>query len=149
MRHQAARAASLLLVLVLGCSRDAAEPTGATVKPVATVAQLMDAIVIPSSQSLFDAVVYSNGALVQSPKTDEDWHRVEMQAIAVAEAGNLLMLPPRPKDGGEWMTLSRAMTDAAARASEAARAQDVGRLLMAGGELYETCTACHAKYVPR
>ena len=57
--------------------------------------QLMDAIIIPSSQRVFDAVVYVNGQLEQSPKSDDDWFQIQMSALAVAEAGNLLMLPPR------------------------------------------------------
>jgi hypothetical protein len=32
----------------------------------------MDGIVIPSSQALFDAIVYSNGELIAAPKTDDD-----------------------------------------------------------------------------
>jgi hypothetical protein len=106
----------------------------------------MDAIIIPGSQAVFDAVVYSNGELVQAPKTDDDWFRIRMQALAVAEAGNLLLMPPRSKDG-EWDALSQAMTERAAVVANAAEAKSVDQLLAAGGELYTTCTACHAKYL--
>ena len=81
-------------------------------RAVASVDQLMDAIIIPSSQRVFDAVVYVNGQLEQSPKSDDDWFQIQMSALAVAEAGNLLMLPPRAKDGGEWR-LSRARSPTA------------------------------------
>jgi hypothetical protein len=148
MRHLAFLSISLLVIASVACDRHVAD-TPPTLRPVATVAQLMDAIVIPSSQALFDAVVYSNGEVVQSPKTDDDWHRLQMQAIAVAEAGNLLMLPPRARDDREWAALSRAMVDAAARTAEAAAAKSRDRLLTTSGALYDTCTACHRRYVPR
>jgi hypothetical protein len=59
----------------------------AAFKPVATVDEVMDAIIIPSSQAIFDAVVYSNGQLVSSPQTDDDWFNLRIHAIGVAEAG--------------------------------------------------------------
>ena len=117
-------------------------------RPVATVDQIMDAIVIPASQAVFDAVIYDNGALVQAPANDDDWFRLQMQALAVAEAGNLLQLPPRAKDNGDWASMSRALTDAAVAVGQAAEAKNVDELLRTGGAMYTTCTACHRKYVP-
>ncbi|HEY6508125.1 MAG TPA: hypothetical protein VIY56_08920, partial [Vicinamibacterales bacterium] len=93
-------------------------------RPVASVDQVMDGIIIPASQRVFDAVVYVNGELEQAPKNDDDWFNVQMQALAIAEAGNLLMMPPRAKDAGEWMTLSRALTDSAYRVAQAAEAKN-------------------------
>jgi hypothetical protein len=117
-----------------------------TFKPVATVDQIMDAIVIPSSQALFDSVVYVNGELTQSPKTDDDWFSLRMQAIAVAEAGNLLVMPPRARDA-DWIALANALTDAAMRVEQAADAKSVELMLQTGGELYTACTNCHEKYL--
>jgi hypothetical protein len=145
--------------VVLGCA--AAACGGATpadsvpaaggpavpLRAVASVDQLMDAIIIPSSQHVFDAVVYVNGQLEQSPKSDDDWFRIQMSALAVAEAGNLLMLPPRAKDGGEWLTFSRALTDSAYRVAQAAEAKNLDLVLQTGGEMYNACTACHEKYL--
>ena len=116
-------------------------------RSVATVDELMEGIVIPGSETIFDAVVYSNGELVQSPKTDDDWHHVQVQALAVAEAGNLLMMAPRARDAGEWMTFSRDMTDRAEAVAKAAADKNAERLLAVGGELYASCTACHRKYL--
>jgi hypothetical protein len=144
----AALAAGWLLG-VTACTRLAttAGDGSALIRPVATVDQVMDAIVIPSSQALFDAVVYVNGELTQSPKTDDDWFRLRMQALAVAEAGNLLLMPPRVKDSGDWVTFSHAMTEAAVRVEQAADAKNVDLMLQTGGELYAACTACHEKYL--
>src|SRR5688500_16860447 len=78
--------------LSAGCSP---APQAAAYQPVGTVDHVMDAIVIPSSDAIFDAVIYENGELVRAPKVDDDWFRVQMHAVAVAEAGNLLLMPPR------------------------------------------------------
>ena len=117
-------------------------------QPVASIDHIMDAIVIPSSQAIFDAVVYENGELVQTPKVDDDWFRLQMHALAVAEAGNLLMMPGRAKDEGDWITFSRAMTETAVTVAKAAESEDVDRVLQTGSELYRTCVRCHEKYMP-
>ena len=130
----------------MSCSPGAAQ-SAAPYRAVASVDEVMDGIVIPASQTIFDAVVYSNGELVQSPKTDDDWFRLRVSAMAVAESGNLLMMPPRAKDAGEWATFSRAMTDAAVKVAAAAEAKDVEAILATGSAVYNACTACHEKYV--
>ena len=117
-------------------------------KPVATVDEVMDAIVVPSSQAIFDAVVYSNGELVEAPQTDNDWATLRIHALGVAEAGNLLMMGSRAKDGGDWMKMSGDMNDQAMAVAAATEKKDLDALLKAGGEMYNTCTACHEKYVP-
>ena len=149
-------AASLLFVSALGaqCSRGGETQQAATVdgqpqfKPVATIDEVMDAIVIPSSQAIFDAVVYSNGELVASPQSDDDWFNLRIHALGVAEAGNLLMMSPRARDGGDWMTMSRDLNDKAMVVAAAAEKKDMDALLKAGGEMYNACTACHEKYIP-
>jgi hypothetical protein len=116
-------------------------------RPVASVDQVMDSIIIPSSQAIFDAVVYDNGQLVQEPKSDDDWYQLRMRALAVAEAGNLLLMPPRLKKEAEWVKWSHALTDAGVRAEQAADARNVDLLLKTGGEIYAACTGCHSKYL--
>jgi hypothetical protein len=151
MRVRLAAAAPLLAagLLLWGCDRAGGQPGGSTpYNPVATVDDIMEAIVIPSSQAVFDAVVYSNGELVQAPRNDEDWSALRIHALGVAEAGNLLMMPPRARDG-DWTTLARALNERAIAAADAARTKDVDALLAAGGELYNVCAACHEKYIPQ
>jgi hypothetical protein len=123
-------------------------PDATAYRPVATVDEVMDAIIIPASETVFDAVVYENGVLVQSPKTDDDWFRVRMDALAVAEAGNLLMMPGRAKDAGDWIKFARAMIDSAETVARAADSKDVDRVLQTGGEMYRACAGCHQKYLP-
>ena len=141
-------AASLLLAATLTaqCNR-ASEGQPPPFKPVATVDEVMDAIVIPSSQAIFDAVVYDNGQLVAAPESDDDWFSLRIHAMGVAEAGNLLMMAPRARDTAEWMTMSGALTDSAMAVAKAAEAKDLDALLKTGGEMYNACTACHEKYI--
>jgi hypothetical protein len=116
--------------------------------PVATTREIMDGIVIPDSQAIFNAVAYENAQL-RAPKGDDEWSRLKMQALAVAEAGNLLIMPPRSKDNRDWVRLSRLMTTTAAAVAKAADSKDPDAVLLAGGDLYESCTACHSKYLPQ
>lgn len=146
--YTSARSAIAVGAAVIVTQCGGADPPPASYRPVATIDQVMDAIVIPSSQAIFDAVVYDNGVLVQSPKVDDDWFALQMHALAVAEAGNLLLMPGRVKDTGDWQTMAHAMTDAAVKVGKAAEAKDVDGLLTTGGEMYSACVGCHRKYLP-
>jgi cytochrome c556 len=137
-----------VVLLMAGCGRSAGDG-GSSFTPVATTKEIMDGIVVPDSQAVFDAILYENGTLTRVPKGDDEWNRLRLRALAVAEAGNLLQMPPRARDDGDWMTLSRAMTTKAAAVAKATESTDPDAVLLAGGELYDTCTACHGKYLPR
>jgi hypothetical protein len=114
---------------------------------VATNDQLMDSIIIPNSQAIWDSVVYTNGELVASPKTDDDWYNLQMNGYALAEAGNLLKIPPRAREDAEWNQWATEMTAKARDVIRAAEAKDITALLTAGGEVYNNCTDCHRMYV--
>ena len=138
-------AACLVALLVGGCSQPHNTPQ---FTPIATVDQVMDAIIIPSSQAIFDSVVYENGELVTAPKTDDDWFALQMHGFAVAEAGNLLLIPPRAKEAEDWAMFSKGLTDAAVEVTKAAEAKDLERMLKTGSDLYRACVNCHEKYLP-
>jgi hypothetical protein len=128
-------------------SEPAPGETGPTFKTVATTDQLMDAIIIPNAQAIWDAVVYQNGELVTAPTTEDDWYNLQMNAYAVAEAGNLLKIGQRAKDNGDWMKFSTELTDRGMEAVRAAEKKDLQGLLAAGGSVYNVCTDCHRQYV--
>ena len=86
------------------------------IKPIATVLEIMKTMTIPFSNAVFEA-----GG--DAPKDDKSWETVRSQAIALAEAGNLLMLGSRAKDHAAWLKFSRAQVDAAEAAGKAAAAQ--------------------------
>src|SRR5213082_2296293 len=82
-----------LLLFAVGLVAQTAKPAAprprivapqSTYKPTATVKDLMDFIVIPSSEALFNAVsstTAANGAIEEkAPKTDADWAAVRQRA---------------------------------------------------------------------
>ena len=134
------------LVATLGCE---AAPKPPPFSPSADVRQLMAAILEPAADVYWDAVGTiedSAGVTALYPRTAEQWTAVRNSAYVVAEAGNLLMMPPRARDQGEWMRLSLAMIETGKRAIKAAEARDTAAVFNVGAELYDTCTACHSRY---
>jgi hypothetical protein len=144
------RSAASLTVVVLaslgiGCSGPAPPP----MRHVADVKQLMQSIVEPAADAYWDGVgtiIDQSGTTEIRPETTEDWDALVNHAFVIAESGNLLMLGPRVKDGGDWMQLSRAMVDVGEKAVRAAQSRNPQAVFDVGGEVYEVCTNCHAKY---
>ena len=119
-------------------------------KPVADTKLLMQAVVDPSADELWDAVrtiVDREGTHEIRPKSNEEWTAARNHAVALAESGNLLMMVPRAKDGDEWMKRSRELIDQAERAIKAADAKNADELFTVGGDIYEACSNCHQKYL--
>ena len=120
-------------------------------KPIVDTGSLMESFIEPSA----DVIWLSVGTIVSAageehirPKTEEEWTKVKNAAIAVSEAGNLLMMEPRARDADEWMRLSKAMVDTGAEAIKAAEAKDPDAMFEAGAQIYAVCSNCHAKYDP-
>jgi hypothetical protein len=131
-----------------GCSSKAAQEP--PFKPVADVKQLMQAAVDPSADAIWEAsgsIITAAGEEHRHPKNDEEWTAVRNSAIVLTEAGNLLMMVPRAKDGDQWMKRSQEMIDQGVRAWKAAEAKNVDQLFTVGGDLYETCSQCHQQYM--
>lgn len=119
-------------------------------RPVVDTKLLMQAVVDPAADALWDAtgwIITAEGIEQRKPKDEEAWTVVRNQAVALTEAGNLLMMAPRAKDGGEWMKRAEEMIGQGEAAMRAAEAKDWDRLFTVGGDVYEACTNCHQKYV--
>ena len=123
-------------VLVVVAATAAQSPT---IKPVASVGQLHEAMINPSSDAIFDV-----GR--SAPETEAEWTAVRNGAVILAESSNLLMLEGRAADNGPWMEMSREMLDAAAMALAAAETEDLDGVIEAGGRIVEVCEACHEPY---
>lgn len=116
---------------------------------VADVKQLMRSVTEPAADLYWDGVgtvIDATGTTEIKPETTEDWDALVNSAFVIAESGNLLMLGPRPRDGGEWMQMSRALVDVGEKAIRAAEAHDTQAVFDVGAEVYDVCTNCHAKY---
>jgi hypothetical protein len=73
-------------------------PTAASYRLTATIQDLMDGIVDPSADVLWDSVAYianMKGIEDRQPRTDEEWKTVRYSAITLIEAANLLSMPGR------------------------------------------------------
>ena len=118
--------------------------------PVTDVKLLMQTVIDPAGDRIWDAVgsvTDSSGTVEFAPTTTEEWDEVRSSAYIVAESGNLLMMEGHARDQGEWMTLSRALTEAGRQVAIAAAKHDKDAVFDAGGAVYEACSKCHAAYL--
>ena len=118
--------------------------------PVTDNKLLMQAVVDPNAYVVWDAVkeiATKDGDQHVEPQTDAEWIAVRNAAVVVAESGNLLMMSPRAKDGGEWMQRAQEMITAGEQAMRAAEAKNAEKLFTVGGDLYDSCSNCHRKYL--
>ena len=119
-------------------------------KPVVDTKLLMQATVDPTADEIWDAVktiITRDRTDEIRPKTNEEWTAIRNHAVTLAESGNLLMMVPRAKDGGEWMARSRELVESSERAIRAAEAKNADQLFTAGGDIYEACSNCHRQYM--
>jgi hypothetical protein len=178
--------ASALLVTACNTRQQAAAGTtgaaAATVAasapaPIGTVKEIMKGIVDPSSKELWDSVGTESGpkGLVErSPKNDEEWAKLEGDALMLAEVANLLKMPGRhvalpeqanlkttpdapeltptqieekiAKDRAAWEKKADALQATSVKARAAAKAHDKDALLNVGEEIDNACESCHLVY---
>jgi hypothetical protein len=135
-------------VTALGCAHRQ-EPYVPPYKPVTTVLDLMESVIAHAAEVYWGSVqitVDETGEHERFPQTDEEWEAVWAAGVSIAESGNLLMMTPRAVDDGAWMQFSRSLVEAGVAAADAARAKSVDGVFAAGEQVYNVCTACHARY---
>jgi hypothetical protein len=125
----------------------ASSPT--PIAAVGSVRQVMKGIVGPAANAVFTSVsatITDSGIEEHAPRTEEEWETVGNNAVALAEAGNLLMMEGRAVDNGEWVKMSQAMIAAAKVALKATEAKNADDLLESGGSINVSCDNCHRRY---
>jgi hypothetical protein len=132
----------VLLVCTPAIAQRATAPAQASMRPVASVADLMHGLVIPASDVVFTAAS-------TPPTKAADWENVRVQALLVAESANLLMMAGRGPDRTQWNQMANAQFEAALVAVDAAKKKDVKALETASDSLYGTCDNCHSKYMKK
>ena len=143
-------------------------------QPDASIAEIMDSIVMPSADALWNAVVvnYTQDGLEESkPETDEDWAKLRWSAVNLAEATNLLQMPNRhvappgtePAQPGyeltpdqmqalidgnrtAWMARAIVLHDIALQTISIIDKHDVDGLAEIGGAIDEACESCHMQF---
>ena len=100
MKPGSALARTLLVLSAVAAGhcarRSPAQADAAEFAPVLSVKELMEQIVDPVADWVFDAAVIDvteKGIVETVPLTDDDWQKVERGAMILAESANLLKMP--------------------------------------------------------
>jgi len=116
-------------------AQDAAQPVG-------TMADLMTSMVYPPANDLLLSIARGG------PRDDKEWMALQRSAVLLGESGNVLMMPGRARDQGQWMTDARMLVDAGSAAYRAARAKDLNALTALEAPINASCVSCHKQYRP-
>jgi len=128
-----------IIGIVFLCVVGAAVAQEPSFQPVASMGELMIRIIYPTSDALF----YIER---DPPKTDAQWNVIRNQALMLAESGNLMLLPNRLRDQGDWVKETKVMIDLATEAYRAAQAKNMDGILAVNDKLVQSCVVCHAQY---
>lgn len=149
-----------------------APAAGAPFKVFSTIQELMEGLVDPAADGVWDAVaVISTGSGVEErqPRTPEEWQAVRLHALTLLEAMNLLVIEGRdtsrpgtephfgehPRDvinaqiranRDDFIAFADDVRNKTLEALAAIDKQDVKGLVVAGGRLDEACEACHVTF---
>jgi hypothetical protein len=168
---------SMSVFIVVACNRPQpppAAPAPSSFRPTATIKDIMDSMVDPSADILWESVatiVSAKGTEERRPRTDEDWANVRRAAIRLIEGPNLLVMDGRHvakpgeksenpgielepqqmedlinKDRESFIKLAHALQDAGAQALSAIDKKNAEGLLDAGETIDTACENCHLKY---
>src|SRR5215475_6679379 len=87
---------AVLLATLSACSKSG--PPTPDLLRTATIKDIMDSMVDPSGDFMFESVAEisdENGITQKAPKTDEEWEEVRHHALILVEAPNLLTMEGR------------------------------------------------------
>jgi hypothetical protein len=158
------------IIVIAGCT----SPQRTEFRPTSTVKDIMDSLVDPSADAIWDSVevvATLEGTEHKAPRTDDDWKALRRHAVALVEASNLLLIPGRhvaragekaddarvdlhpeeieallTKDPSAWAMRAHTLYDAAAESLKAIDARDVTSLMNSGETLDTACESCHRNY---
>ena len=144
--------------------------------PVLSVKELMEHIVDPIADWIFDAAVIDiseKGVVETKPLTDDDWLKVERGALILAESANLLKMPRAMvpagddslthtpggpeltpaeidakvrEDPAKWGQHADGLRLAALDSLKTIRARDAEGLFDVGDRIDKACESCHLEY---
>lgn len=166
-----------LVLLIWGCSSPGTQSRtpvqAATIKPVATIQELMQAQVDPLADDVWgsvETIISATGVEERQPQTPEEWAAVRRSTVSLVEAANLLMIEGRTVSRVQFAAeaagaldsqqieqrlnanraafnqLAAALRAGGLQALAAIDARNAPALVRAGGELDEICEACHVSF---
>jgi hypothetical protein len=145
-------------------------------KPIVSVKELMRDMLDPAADNIFDAVkvVYTKrGAVETLPKTEQDWEKIRIGAVTLAEGVYLLKIPrPFAPPGDEnnskgpdatelspaqikakleadpvlWNAKIEALRNVGLEVLDIVKQKNVDELWDAGHNLDQACESCHLQY---
>jgi len=161
-----------LVIAGTACTR--AQSPAADLLKTATIKDIMDSMVDPSGDFMFEAVVEiadEHGITHKAPHTDEEWEEVRHRALVLLEAPNLLIMEGRkvaktgersknpevelqPEeiqkliegDRSSFIRRARRLQDAAAMALKAIDVKDKDALFHSIESIDRACENCHLHY---
>jgi len=131
-----------IVILILIPTWSSGQSPSGSVSPTATMKQLMLDMIYPSSNDML-LLIYRGG-----PKDESEWAAARRDSMTLAESGNLLMMPSRMRDQGDWVTHVKMLVDAGTSAYKAAEEKNTQALGAVAGPLDAACTSCHKQYRP-
>jgi len=162
-----------LFFAIGGCAK-APPPPEPSLPTTATIKDIMESMVDPSADFLFESIVTvadEKGITEKAPETDEEWHEVRDRAITLVEAPNLIVMEGRmvarpgakaeePRvelepgqiqklinaDRPRFIDRAKALQDAATVALSAIDHKDKKALFEALTEIDKACENCHLEY---
>ena len=172
----------VITVWTSGCSSPTPAPAPKAtellgeMKPVVSVKELMEDMLDPIADNIFNSVsivTSKKGTIETSPKTDEDWAKIRIGAVSLAE-GVYLLKVPRPfappgdlnnstgpdavelspdaiaakikADPVEWNARIEALRNVGLEVLEIVKKKDANELWQAAEDLDVACEACHRSY---
>lgn len=166
--------AASLLAMGVGCAKAPPVPQPPQLLRPATIKDIMDSMVNPSGEFLFESIQEisdEHGIREKAPKSDADWEEVREHVFVLLEAPNLLAMPGRrvapadvksqnpaielepaqiqaliDADHPAFIRRARRLQDAAAVALKAVDAKDKDALFKAEDGIDAACENCHLHY---
>jgi hypothetical protein len=165
--------ASSLLCACAPHDAPAARPAQSVQKPMASIQELMQAVVDTSADGVWNAVETVStkaGTEEHQPRTPEEWVAARNAAITLTEATNLLVIDGRRVGAKEFPAEANGALDsvhiqqlldarrpafnafalalraAGLRAVAAIDAKDPAELVKVGGDIDEICESCHLAF---
>jgi cytochrome c556 len=169
----------LLFITMTGCLSVACHATGSEApapdaSSAFTIREVMQSMVAPQADSLWNAVstsVTEKGVETKAPSNDEEWATMRHAAVTLSEAMNIVVMPGRkvakageqakdPKielepeqidaliaqDRATFAKYAHDMQDSVAQAVKAIDAKSADGLSTAGAAIDAACETCHKKY---
>ena len=145
-------------------------------KPVVSIKELMNDMIDPASDNIFNAVgtvINAKGIIETAPQTEEDWAKVRSGAVTLAEGVDLLKVPraiapPGDRNASDgpnaselapeqikakieadpvlWTAKIQALRNINLEVLEIVKRKDVKELSDAGEILDQACESCHVEF---